>query len=445
MKSEKINMSDNEAKKISNMLQKQGLSLDEINVILNGDYLVDDSKNDMSNLFGTNSNYQEILRALADGYTIEEVQNMGVKQSEIQNFMKELDKYDLSIENAKAINQYSSDSNMILSMKRGLADKSKIQNEVKSDMMTKLKIRGLNQEQILNIENYIEKLDFNKPVHENYDSIKQYMQELNVPSKCYASACLAVKDMDSLKHIDSTLSSLDEGLSKSKLPESMKLYRAIKTNGETNLKDYIGKNISNDGYTSTSPIYDSSFAKYDDYDTVMELYAPKGTQGSYIDQLSDYDGVEHEILLNSNDIYVVDVQSGVIDKNGKSKTVLKGLLLSKDRECYKGIDKNQELKKDLNVEKQSNNDTIGKVSSVESLQERQNKLLHYFNKMKSKITRKNYNLNDKKSENNIKTENRFIDDLKNGVNSQEKIVESENSRGNQQPEQAIEQPTQYEL
>ena len=52
----------------------------------------------------------------------------------------------------------------------------------------------------------------------------------------------------------------------------------------------------------------------------MEIYAPKGTQGSYITQLSDYENTEQEVLLNPNDIYVVDVQKGVIDQNGKTKT-----------------------------------------------------------------------------------------------------------------------------
>ena len=35
------------------------------------------------------------------------------------------------------------------------------------------------------------------------------------------------------------------------------------------------------------------------------------------------------------DIYVIEVRKGVIDKNGKTKNVLKCLLLSKERECYK--------------------------------------------------------------------------------------------------------------
>ena len=218
------------------------------------------------------------------------------------------------------------------------------------------------------------------------------MQEINVPRNCYPSICTAVKGMDSLEHIDTTLANLDEGLSKSRLPQSMKLFRAIKTNGEINSEDYIGKSMNNKGYTSTSPLYDSSFAKYDDYDTVMEIYVPKGTQGSYITQLSDYEKTEQEVLLNPNDIYVVDVKKGVIDQNGKTKTVLKGLLLSKERECYKGIDKQQETEKNKYGQEQYDS-TIQPTNNENNLPARQNRFSRFFNQIRSRFARQNYNEN----------------------------------------------------
>ena len=308
MQTEQIKMSDEQVQQISSMLQKQGLTPAEINEILNGEYTTFQTDTDLVNMFSFDGNHQNVLRGLADGYSIEELQQHGVSQKDIEEFMQTLEKCNLTVENAKAINQYSNESNIILSMKRGTADKSEIQNGIRTDMMSKLQTRGLSQEQISSLENYISGLDFSKPVHENYEMISQYMQEINIPRNCYPSICTAVKGMDSLAHIDSTLSSLDDGLSKARLPQSMKLYRAIRTNGEINPEDYIGKSMNNKGYTSTSPLYESSFAKYDDYDTVMEIYAPKGTQGSYITQLSDYDSAEQEVLLNPNDIYVVDAR-----------------------------------------------------------------------------------------------------------------------------------------
>lgn len=396
MLKEQIRMSNEQAQQISNMLQRQGLTESEINEIINGEYSSFQTDMDLTQIFSSDGNYQNVLRGLADGYSIDELQQQGVNPREINEFMKELEKSNLTIENAKAINQYSNGSNMILSMKRGTADKGQIQNGIKADMMSKLQTRGLSQEQISSLKDYIGRLDFSRPVHENYEMINQYMQEKNIPRNCYPSICTAVKGMDSLEHIDSTLADLDEGLSKSRLPQSMKLYRAIKTNGKMKPEDYIGKSMSNKGYTSTSPLYNSSFAKYDDYDTVMEIYAPKGTQGSYMTQLSDYDNVEQEVLLNPNDIYVVDAQKGVIDQNGRKKTVLKGLLLSKERECYKDIDKQQETEKSQYGQEQYNS-TIQPTSNENNLPARQNRFSRFFNQIRSRFSRQNYNESQNRS------------------------------------------------
>ena len=248
-------------------------------------------------------------------------------------------------------------------------------------MFVKLQTRGLTQEQISDIEIFVGDLDFNKPLHENYDLVTKYMQEHNLPSVCFPSVCKAVKDKDSLEHIAYTISNLDDALSKTRLPQSVKLYRAIKTNGQKNPNDYIGKAMSNEGYTSTSPIYKSSFAKYNDFDTVIEIFAPKGTKGLSITRLSDYDTAEQEVLLNANDIYVFDAKSNVIDQLGNSKTVLKGLLLSKERECYKGIDK--EVNKDKNKEIELSSETDEKV-----LPAKQNFLSRIFNRIKSSFSKK---------------------------------------------------------
>ena len=392
MLKEQLKMSNVQIQQISSMLQKEGLTEAEINEIINGEYSSFQTDIDLAQTFSSDGKYQNVLRGLADGYSIDELQQQGIDFREISGFMQELDKCNLTVDNAKAINQYSNGSNMILSMKRGSADKGQIQSGIKSDMISKLQTRGLSQEQISNIEDYIERLDFNRPVYENYGMINQYMAEMNIPRSCYPSVCTAVKSMDSLEHIDTTLANLDEGLSKSRLPQSMKLYRAIKTNGEINFKDYIGKSINNKGYTSTSPLYDSSFAKYDDYDTVMEIYVPKGTQGSYITQLSDYGNTEQEVLLNPSDIYVVDAQKGVIDQNGRTKTVLKGLLLSKERECYKGIDKKQETEKSKYGQEQYDS-TIQPTNNENNLPARQNRFSKFFNQIRSRFARQNYNEN----------------------------------------------------
>lgn len=395
MQIEHLKMSNEQTQTLTDILKKQGLTESEIDEIINGEYSSFQNNMDLKQIFDSDANYQNVLRGLADGYTIDELIQQGTNPKEIDGFLQELKKNNLSIENAKAINQYSNGSNMILFMKRGWADRNQIQNGIKIDMEDKLKARALSQEQIKGIEDYIQSLDFSKPVHENYEMISQYIQQRNIPHNCYPSICTAIKDMDSLEHIDSTLSNLDEGLSKARLSKSIKLYRAIKTDGNINPESYIGKSISNKGYTSTSPLYQSSFAKYDDYDTVMEIYAPKGTQGTYITQLSDYDSAEQEVLLNPNDIYVIDARKGVVDQNGKTKTVLKGILLSKERECYKDIGQQateqryNSYEKTFSTQTESNNlynQTI-QHENLEKLPARQNRFLRFLSQIRSKFYR----------------------------------------------------------
>lgn len=390
MNKERLNLSLEQEQKMFNMLQKQGFSQSEIDIILNGEYLSFQSENNLTNLFSSDGNYQNVLRGLADGYTIDELPQIGIKQNEIQNFLEMLDKCNLSVENAKAINQYSNGSNMILSVKKGIASREEIQSGINKEMFEKLQLRGMSEKQIFEVQKFIETLDLDRPIHDNFTSVNEYVNQMNIPRNCYSPICTAVSGMDKLKHIDATIESLDDGLSKARLPESMKLYRAIKTNGQRQPEDYLGKSMSNNGYTSTSPLYDSSFAKYDDYDTVMEIYAPKGTQGSYMTELSDYDNVEQEVLLNPNDIYVIDAQNGVIDQNGRTKTAVKGLLLSKERECYRGIDKQKpSISSEKHTGQQQYESSIDNTNMQNNLPATQGRFSRLFNQMRARFSRNN--------------------------------------------------------
>lgn len=403
MNKERLNLPLEQEHKIANMLQSQCFSQSEIDIILNGEYSCFQSENDLTNLFSSSGNYQNVLRGLADGYTIDELPQIGIKQSEIEGFLGMLDKCNLSVENAKAINQYSNDSNMILSIKKGTTSRKEIQRVINKEMFKKLQLRGMSEEQIFEVQKFIETLNLDRPVHENFTSVNEYINQMNIPRNCYSPICTAVSGMDKLKHIDTTIESLDEGLSKSKLPESIKLYRAIKTNGQRQPEDYLGKSMSNNGYTSTSPLYESSFAKYDDYDTVMEIYAPKGTQGTYMTELSDYDNVEQEVLLNPNDIYVIDAQKGVIDQNGRTKTVVKSLLFSKERECYRGIDKQKtSISSENHINQQQYESIIDSPNMQNNLPATQSRFSKFFSQVRSIFSR-NSKVNDNIKSSDYKT------------------------------------------
>lgn len=163
----------------------------------------------------------------------------------------------------------------------------------------------------------------------------------------------------------------------------MKLYRAVKSSylekglekGE-DLRCLLGKTISNKGQTSTSPLYDSSFASLDDYDTVFEIYVPQGTRGAYIAELSAYDKTEQEVLLNPNDLYITGVQTRITDKNGRTKNVLQALCLSKDRECYKKIEQTQE---------QAKSQDYRQSTSSTNLPTKQNIFSRFFNQIRARF------------------------------------------------------------
>lgn len=78
------------------------------------------------------------------------------------------------------------------------------------------------------------------------------------------------------------------------------------------------------------------------------------------------------------------------------KTVLKGLLLSKERDCYKDIDKQQETEKSQYGQEQYNR-MIKPTSNENNLPARQNRFSRFFNQIRSRFSRQNYNENQNRS------------------------------------------------
>ena len=119
MRIEQLHMSEEQKKQITTMLQIQGISQKEIERIINGDYESYDTEKDLESAYGGIKKHGDVLEKLSDGYTMEELQGQGIPVDKIQQFEKMLDKRNLTVNNAKAIYQYSIGSNMILGIKRG--------------------------------------------------------------------------------------------------------------------------------------------------------------------------------------------------------------------------------------------------------------------------------------------------------------------------------------
>lgn len=340
---------------LTDMLFSHGLSLEDIQEILKGGYQSFSSEEEVSlklpSIFD-NEKYTNIIQGLSDGYTLDEMsKELGINQEKISLFKNLLEQNNLSVDIVKAFNKYTIGSNMILAAKRGIERKDILQS-ITDEFNSRMSEYGFPQNQIEEIKNYVEGLDYSQPLHKNYKSTKEFLQKQELSNKYVAVVQTTVRNLDSYHHLDETLLCLDDGLLKN-LPESIKLFRAIKGSylesklqQKDNLTSLIGSKIDEEGYSSTSLIYDTSFAKYDDYNIVFDIYAPKGTQGILVTPFSSYGNTEQEVLINSNDLYIIDVTTKIIDKNGRTKTICKALILSKDKSCYKGINKKQNT--DLN-------------------------------------------------------------------------------------------------
>ncbi len=119
---------------LSNMFQNEGIPESVVDKILNEKYQEFDNAEDLKYIYGQAGNYQDILQYLADGYLIEDLSGLGVRQENIQMFLDYLKANNLTVENAKAINQYSNGSNMILSLRRGTASREDIKAGIMSDL-----------------------------------------------------------------------------------------------------------------------------------------------------------------------------------------------------------------------------------------------------------------------------------------------------------------------
>lgn len=386
MRTEQLHMSAEQKEQITTMLQSQGISQSEIDQIINGDYESYDTGTDLESAYGGLKKHGDVLEKLSDGYTMEELQGQGISADKIQQFEEMLETRNLTVDNAKAIYQYSIGSNMILGVKRGTS-KETIREQIITDLDEALRGRGVAEADIEKMKQFVQSADYQSPLHSNYDIANEYMEQMGFRQNARVSVRSAMQSIDRCTHIDETIAALEDGLGSTHLSKSMKLYRAVKSSylekglGEgEDLSSLVGKSISNKGQTSTSPLYDSSFASLDDYDTVFEIYTPKGSRGAYIAELSAYDKTEQEVLLNPNDLYITGVQTGVTDKNGRTKNVLQALCLSKDRECYKGTVQQQDQSQDIN---QANSQSV----HTDNLPTKQNRFSKFFSQVRARFAR----------------------------------------------------------
>lgn len=115
------------------------------------------------------------------------------------------------------------------------------------------------------------------------------------------------------------------------------LYRGISKEyieeyfGTQDLKSIVGRTMKDKGYSSTSLLFNSSYGYNSPIFVTLKLYVPKGTEGLDVTNFSSFD-TENEILLNSNEIYIMDYK-----EYSPNCIILTCFVLSKNIECYKDI------------------------------------------------------------------------------------------------------------
>ena len=149
------------------------------------------------------------------------------------------------------------------------------------------KIRGIDSYSggnLHNIQNALRKLRDNSPHMIIAEDISEALA--GAPSLGEATLLYRGDNPKSLLH-DKTFKDLLNGYD---LEDNNEVVKA--------LQGAIGLSINDLGFVSTSPGYNTSFAGRDNKRVVFEIIAPEGTNGAYINQISEFYNKENEYLLN---------------------------------------------------------------------------------------------------------------------------------------------------
>lgn len=322
------------------------------------------------------------VKLLAEGYSIKDLENLEISPFEVHKLQKYLEKEDLTEKEVVALRRYCAGRDRI--GKKIVFDRKENVNNIDifeyihENYGNKLKEEGFSAEEVSQIRFDVKMLEFHsQPLNKTFKQMDEVEKDKNFSEGQMSVIKEYVRDLYSFYHLNETIKEL-EGALKSNLEDSIKVYYAMKGDDIRrqlgNINNLKGKKIRENNFMSTSLSYDSSEAQYDDYDVVLEMYVPKGTYGRSVTEFLDYENSEDEVLLSESDLYVLDIQSDVNDKNGRNKTILKVLTLSRNKKVYKYIDGN---------ENQYSN----------QLPKKQNKFMAFLSKLMAKISGKKYENN----------------------------------------------------
>ena len=132
----------------------------------------------------------------------------------------------------------------------------------------------------------------------NYDAI---MMNSDEDDPLYGHTGMSVQELVDFADVIST------ALKKFKTPKPIVTYRGIGSNYINDIEDdlTIGNKLYDYGFASTSS--DKAIAKkfMEDDGYLMEVHIPKGSRAASIDSLSNFSGVENEVLIDRNACFTI--------------------------------------------------------------------------------------------------------------------------------------------
>lgn len=290
--------------------------------------------------------FSTICTSLWEGYSLEELRgSFGDKA--VDEFEAFLIYNNFSCNEALAIYQYSISSNIMLGLARQTSTKEEIKNSIFNGLVDRIKDYvpdHLREDITKDTLEFLRGLDASKSYKELKPILDSASKKIGVPTLfLYTSAMELMR----LEKASEATKELQSSLSKHSLKEDTILYRAINAfylgdilNKVGGMENLVGKTIANSSATSTTYDRSAGFVKRKDMDVVFEMFAPEGTKGLNIENLSGY-SCEKEVLLKEHNLEITDVQKVPV-KNNNGETSEKWYISCKvkpfDREKAFAID-----------------------------------------------------------------------------------------------------------
>ena len=274
--------------KIKEILKNENFTNEQISVICNK-YFSFDSQKDFTHPKYEHPYFFPIVQQISLGISnLNNIENDVNFKEKTKLFKGYLKRNNLNMNEILSLFDYTRNSDIILKFQRTIKN---VENEVQITKDIYLKgiksyFRNNSENENLNykkIQLLVEKINFDTSLQDFKNHFNQIFDNLlssgETPSYIVDITNELFEDLYSIKEKYNTNFSVDSALS-APLPNNVVLYRAISRVSKTirnligNSRDYsslIGKKIEDKGFTSTSLLYNTSFAMYEDYDIVFKI------------------------------------------------------------------------------------------------------------------------------------------------------------------------------